>query len=706
MAKTFYLESQKYEGRYMYISCTQTPDILTNTSKIDWTFVSTGGEATYYATGPTVVKINGQQVFYAEMMGWTARKFPTAKGSVSGSLTIPHNEDGTKSIEVLISTAIYYEAVETNKVTWALDKIDRFATIETAPNFNDEQNPTITYSNPAGTNVKSLRACISLDGSKDDVAYRDISKTGTSYTFYLTDAERDVLREATKGSNSRTVKFYVRSEIGSNYQGSNLARTFTIKDPKPIINPTITDSNDDTYALTGDRNKLVRYYSNAAITMGAEAVKKATLKSTKVTCGNKSLTADGTINATINAIESATFVFTATDSRGNTTTKTVTPSSGIFSSVDYIKLTCSLGNNMPDADGNMTVNVSGNYFNGSFGATSNSLNVYYRYKTAGGSYGKWEPMTATKNGNTYSATANLTGFDYQTAYVFQAYAVDVLATVYTLEKTVKATPVFDWSENDFKFNVPVSIGNLNLSGNGMGIDIPGICSDVTFTVIPLCKISTEANTACNSATQGFFYFHRINGLGGPRFLFVQAEDRYSGVSQFNMSAFGDFRFNATLTTTAGTGFRTCRFQYNGVLYGGLALYIENANFRHVSFVGRTVDNVITGIDIYNRNTSTVLNSEIYNSLEYDAGSFLDGNKTLYFNDGSLGLQAYPVNSIYIGYSHTSPASLFGGTWARIEGRVLYGCASTGTIGATGSHATGSGSSSLPYVNVAIWRRTA
>lgn len=49
---------------------------------------------------------------------------------------------------------------------------------------------------------------------------------------------------------------------------------------------------------------------------------------------------------------------------------------------------------------------------------------------------------------------------------------------------------------------------------------------------------------------------------------------------------------------------------------------------------------------------------------------------------------------------------YGGTWQRIEGRVLFGCASSGTVGATGSHTTGSGSSSLPYVNVAIWRRTA
>lgn len=69
-------------------------------------------------------------------------------------------------------------------------------------------------------------------------------------------------------------------------------------------------------------------------------------------------------------------------------------------------------------------------------------------------------------------------------------------------------------------------------------------------------------------------------------------------------------------------------------------------------------------------------------------------------------EIYPVGSVCIRYDNTSPATLYGGTWSRIEGRVLFGCATSGTIGATGSHTTGSGSSSLPYVNVAIWRRTA
>lgn len=117
---------------------------------------------------------------------------------------------------------------------------------------------------------------------------------------------------------------------------------------------------------------------------------------------------------------------------------------------------------------------------------------------------------------------------------------------------------------------------------------------------------------------------------------------------------------------------------------------------------------------------------------------------------------YPVGSIYISYSQVNPGTMFGGTWARIENAFLWGCDDKGSIGTTGgekthvlttaelpSHthgatytgnatgtkkypwfdsivgsgtamgyeaiATGSGqahNNMPPYIQVAIWRRTA
>ena len=686
MASTFWMRSQMVQGRYLYAECTQTPNVADNTSTIHWTLAATGGSSSFYTTGPTQLLIGGKLVYSKERVSYTTGQFPAAKGSVSGSLTVAHDSEGNATVDVTIYTMIYNGVQETRTEYWTLDPNPTFAQLKTAPNFHDEEDPVITYRNPAGSNAASLQACISLDGSEGDIPYRDIPKDADSYIFSLTEAERDVLRGAFPNSNSGTVQFLLRSAVGGNTQVSSLTRTFTIKAPQPVIQPVITDSNDATFALTGNRSKLIRYYSNAAVTTGAAAVKKATLKSQKVTCGQKSLTADGTVSA----VESGSFVFTATDSRGNTATKTVE-----VPFVEYIKPTCHIGNHMPDADGNFTLTVTGNYFNGSFGAKNNTILVQYRYKAAGGSYSAWTNFSdPTISGNSFTATKKLTGLDYQTTYVFQAWVGDALYPsvnngAFSTEKSVKAEPVFDWDQDDFNFNVPVHASSLTLdtplsvANGGAGMKLPGL-SDYHYAVIPLCKLTTTDNAHLNSGTQGIIYLKRDNGLDAPKFLMIQAENQYSGAYRFNISIMGEIVYNGGMTATSGYGFRTCRFQYNSVWYGGIALMISNANYGRISFVGTTENNTVTAISIYNRNTGEILNSEIYNSLSYDYGDFKNG---LYRNTGAIGLEAYPVNSIYISYSHTSPAALFGGTWTRIQGYFLLSSYSDATIGATGGEKT-------------------
>ncbi len=197
---------------------------------------------------------------------------------------------------------------------------------------------------------------------------------------------------------------------------------------KPTLSPTVVDNNSTTTALTGDSSKFIKYYSNASVSTGASARNSATLKSQKITCGAKSISS---ASGTINSVESGSFTFSATDSRGYTTTQTVNKTL-----IEYIKLTCSLNAGAPTTDGVATLKISGNYFNGSFGSVANTLTVQYRYKTQGGSYGSWTATTATKSGNTYSSTATISGLDYRTTYVFQARAVDKLATVNTDEQAI------------------------------------------------------------------------------------------------------------------------------------------------------------------------------------------------------------------------------------------------------------------------------
>lgn len=373
---------------------------------------------------------------------------------LSGTTTVNHNNDGSKSISLSYSIDMaevsYTPGPMSGSGSMTLTVIPRGATISSAPNFTDEDNPVVKYNNPAGT---TMELCIkSGDESKFLVEYRTV--TGSSYTFNLTQSERETLQKyATK--NTATVVFVLRSNLSGNQFFSSVSRTLTIKNPAPTLSPTIVDDNQSTVALTGDSSVMVRYASNARVTTGAKAVKFSTLKSTKVTCGGKSLSGDGVING----VEFGSFTVSATDSRGNTTTQTVKKTL-----VEYITPTCYIGEGIPNALGEYDFTTSGSAWNGDFGVDVNTLTAEYRYRLRGGDWGEWLPMTVQTNGNSYTATVQVTGLDYTATYEFQGRVTDKLNTVESNVKVVASIPTFDWGPNDFNFNVRVLITKYNEDG--------------------------------------------------------------------------------------------------------------------------------------------------------------------------------------------------------------------------------------------------
>ena len=431
----------------------KSQDAANNTSTISWEagIVVAGYDLWYNnAVKITSVKIDGSVV----SNGGTYSNL-TSDGTykkLSGTKTISHNADGSKSITVSIEGWFYDLGNKSGSGTYSLTSIPRKATLTAAPNFNDENNPTISYSNPAGNSATSLQACIaSTDGGTIYVPYRDISKTGTSYTFSLTAAERTTLRNACATANSMGVSFYVKTVIGSYIDYSPLAKTLTIVNATPTITASAKDVGSVSTTLTGDANKMIKGYNSIVASMTATGLKGATIKSYKITNGGSTVNAaSGEFPYTSNN----SFVFTATDSRGNTASKTIT-----LTMINYFKLTCNMVPRIA-VDGTATINVSGNYFNGSFGATPNTLTVQYRYKVAGGSYSAWTTAPATVSGNTYSYPITVNGLDYQKKYTFQTRATDKINTATTAEQTITANPVFDWGETDFQFNVPVKV-NVN-----------------------------------------------------------------------------------------------------------------------------------------------------------------------------------------------------------------------------------------------------
>lgn len=226
---------------------------------------------------------------------------------------------------------------------------------------------------------------------------------------------------------------------------------------KPTLNGSAKDTNATTVALTGNNQKFVKYFSNISVNTGATAKNSASIAAQVISCGGKSISS-GT--GTISGVESGSVVWQATDSRGFTTQQT-----RAYDLVEYIKLTCTLNASAATTSGVATLKISGNYWNGNFGAANNTLTVQYRYKVKDGSYTGWTSATATATGNKYDITATISGLNYLNAYTFQARAIDKLSTVESNEQTRKTTPIFDWSEDDFNFNVSTTVkGDLSVSG--------------------------------------------------------------------------------------------------------------------------------------------------------------------------------------------------------------------------------------------------
>ena len=443
------IKTDVLDDSYFWVQWSQnSQNIEDNSTIINWSCGFHPGHKYYLnAIKMSSVVINGVEVYsggtYSNITDYQDRTFASAV------LKIAHTPDGSKSFTISGFSGWIYESGTTyaSSQTFTLPTIPRASSVSCST-ANIGSNATITINRASTSFTHTLTYSF---GSLSGTIATKTSSTNISWTIPTTFYGQ--IPNAKSGTGTITCDTYNGSTlIGS--KSTSFTATVSESASKPTLSPTAVDSNTTTTALTGNSSKFIKYYSNASVATGAQARNSATLKSQKITCGAKSITS---ASGTINAVESGSFTFSATDSRGYTTTQTVNKTL-----IEYIKLTCSLNAGAPTTAGVATLKISGNYWDGTFGAVANTLTVQYRYKAQGGSYGSWTTVSATKSGNTYSATATISGLNYQTTYVFQARAVDKLATINTDEQARRTTPIFDWSKNDFNVNGTLKVNNTNI----------------------------------------------------------------------------------------------------------------------------------------------------------------------------------------------------------------------------------------------------
>lgn len=443
-----------YNGRYYEFTWSATQDIATNKSTITWELYAKGNEGKWYAERTLSVSVNGTSLYSK------TNRVERYDGKITGgSFSLTHDSAGNCSFTIDIKAAVYVAEVNlTRTKTTTLNQIPRQATLTSAPNFTDAVNPTIKYSNPAGSAVSALEACISLTGSKDDIPYRAVSKTGTSYTFNLTTAELNTLKNATTG-NSRTVYFYLKTTIGSNTYYSYLAKTFTISDTSISFSGTGYDSNSRTTALTGNNKYIVKGYSNLYYSVNATSA-SGSISSFSATCAGRTLTSN---TGTFYGATSADISFKATDNRGNTATANL----GGTTLINYFKPTLQLKIIPTTTSGDLTLQISGTFFNQSFGKVKNTLTCRYSISHEGSGYSSGSSFDLSISGNSYSGSITISGLDYKNAYIVGVNAYDELDEVQINNQRTVGKPVFDWDSEEVNFNTDVRIqGNLRLKGDG------------------------------------------------------------------------------------------------------------------------------------------------------------------------------------------------------------------------------------------------
>ncbi len=434
------VSSDKYP-RHLVLEWNATQNIENNTSTITYTLKAGGNSTTSWCnTGKIKVTLDGTTIYEKsssfQMFGQQVLK--------SGSLTVSHNAEGKKTVRATIQAAIYTTGTvnSTADTTFTLNTIPRTSTVSCST-ADIGSNPTISISRASSSFTHTIR--YEFYGLSNVIAQKTSAVTITNWTIPTSFYAK--IPNAKYGTGT----IYCDTYMSATLIGTS-STTFRVNvneaKSKPVLSPTIIDTNDVTRTLTGDENVLVKYFSNATVSSGVGVRNGATLKEQSITCGKATIEASSGV---FKAVESGSFNFSATDSRGFVTNLTINKPF-----VEYVKLTCNLTVQPITTSGDITFTINGNYFNEVFGLMSNNLIVEYRYKTLSGSWSSWIVVSPDVEGHGYTVTETVSGLDYKTKYNFQARASDKLM-VTSQTKQAQSVPIFDWGENDFAFNVPVSI---------------------------------------------------------------------------------------------------------------------------------------------------------------------------------------------------------------------------------------------------------
>lgn len=658
---------------------------------------------------------------------------------LSNSYSATYNSPGWENIFKIAGTTIHegnYEFVTPRDNGYTLwGYTDRVVTHNADGTF-----PATTYSAYAnsghfrGGQTKSgtISGLPSIDRTAPSVTIALASRTATSLNISATATASCDLWEYKIGSGSWT-QFSTTdaTAVSCELTGLNPGQTYSVQiRGRKTYNHLVGTSSSASYTTLGAAtlNSVQPFYADAttvSIALGTEVYNASYTYSLAIKNGNSTyLTITGLsakpvgtqnysitltssqrttlLNAMANVASfSATFVLTSlnngttigtssTTATVSTSATTSAPNAPAFNFADTNASTVAVtGNNQTLIQGQSSLTLSSLSATAKNGATIANYNITVGgvtvTSTSGGTVAVGTvsqsgtlacKVTVTDSrGYTNSTTKNITCYSYNLPEVTTAYAMrDAIDTDYvglTFSGTYSAvgsntvTAKYKYkktSEESYSADTPLTItvgGGAFSFSNSHIVDFDSDSSyDFVLTVSD--SLNTEVYNMVVSSYEPLIAY-RIDGIGinkVPRAGYSVDVKGTIGVGEITSP---DPTYPHMFLGTNGDG----ELQYmNGAVSGGL---FDAEYHPDTSEITLWAD-FATPVEFDYTELTSIL------SIGTDSESeFLD--------------KVYPVGSIYMSVNSTNPGTLFGGTWAKIEGQFLLGSSSAYPLGSTGGEAT-------------------
>lgn len=498
MASSGYLRQSmsSYYDFYIYWNVTsQSTANNTSTVSLTWgTQKKQANSSTYNLNSYLTAKYDSTTLKNAAAVQFDQRSdaVGTYKALYTTSVTVTHNNDGTKNLSLYgylnVDNLISASNAEINSSV-ALPTIARASSISATNSYVGNSSViTINKNSPSFTSTLSYK--ISGQSSFTQI----VSKT--SSTSYSWTVPSDAYTYMSSSSKTVSITLQCVTYDGNTQVGSATTTTITATAKESECKPTVSTSvsyDSSTNTLTGVTNKGILNFSTATIAITATAKNGASISSRSTTLGGETKTGS---SVSFTKLKGSSYTYSVTDSRGFVTSGTVN-----LTTVSYVEPTIVVTATPPNVStGNTTITLKGNCYNGSFGSTTNAITLEYRYKeNSAGTYTNVS-VTPTITGTTYTATATI-ALDSTKIYNIGGRIKDSANTtyIYATTQSVSTVPIISWTKNTVDFNVPVTF-NAGASGaGGGGGAIYATCSTGATTA---AKVVSTSNTFTYPPTAG------------------------------------------------------------------------------------------------------------------------------------------------------------------------------------------------------------